>query len=206
VQVASGGNLQTGKDTLAWNQSQARAWDAICRHTALTALAQLRTAAIRAAITGAMNLPAAAAARENAAHAAGESTISADDLHFHLSGAPVPRPRRPALPAARCRSIGGGSRRRRRGRELTAAVRHGIASTAWVPKLFLMLAKTFDGGQPLRYHIELQRAVRERIERLELPTTSSLMELARPAVANRRELKYVNVSRTHAPTARRLRR
>ena len=51
--------FKTGKDTLGWDQSQARTWDAICRHTALTALAQLRTAAIRAALTGADVLPAA---------------------------------------------------------------------------------------------------------------------------------------------------
>ena len=42
--------FKTGKDALGWDQSQARTWDAICRHTALAALAQLRTAAIRAAL------------------------------------------------------------------------------------------------------------------------------------------------------------
>jgi len=57
--------LQTGKDILAWDQSQARTYDAICRHTALTALAQLRAAAVRAAITGAITLPAAPAACAN---------------------------------------------------------------------------------------------------------------------------------------------
>jgi SRSO17 transposase len=81
--------FKTGKDTLAWDQSQARTWEAICRHTALTALAQLRTAAIRAAISGAVNLP-AAAARTNTAHTDDQSTVNTDDLHFHLSGAPVP--------------------------------------------------------------------------------------------------------------------
>jgi len=39
--------FKTGKDVLGWDQSQARAWHAVCRHTALTALAQLRQAAIR---------------------------------------------------------------------------------------------------------------------------------------------------------------
>ena len=44
---------------------------------------------------------------------------------------------------------------------LIAAVRHGIASTAWVPRLFLMLVDLSD--------IISQMAVRGRIERLELP-------------------------------------
>ena len=59
--------FKTGKDALGWDQSQARTWDAICRHTALTALAQLRTAAVRAALTGTAVLPAAAAAGQNTA-------------------------------------------------------------------------------------------------------------------------------------------
>ena len=33
--------LKTGKDVLGWDQSQIRAFDGICRHTALAALAQL---------------------------------------------------------------------------------------------------------------------------------------------------------------------
>ena len=33
--------FRTGKDAFGWDQSQARTWDAINRHTALTALAQL---------------------------------------------------------------------------------------------------------------------------------------------------------------------
>jgi SRSO17 transposase len=82
--------FKTGKDTLGWDQSQARTWDAICRHTALTALAQLRTAAIRAAITGTAILPPAAAGRKSTAPTAGEDTVSPDDLQFYPGGAPVP--------------------------------------------------------------------------------------------------------------------
>src|SRR5207344_3223988 len=44
--------FKTGKDVFGWDQTQARTWDAINRHTALTALAQLRAAAIRNALTG----------------------------------------------------------------------------------------------------------------------------------------------------------
>src|SRR5260370_574332 len=54
--------FKTAKDTLGWDQSQVRTWDGICRHTALAALAQLRCAAIRNALTGAIQ-PAPADAR-----------------------------------------------------------------------------------------------------------------------------------------------
>ena len=40
--------FKTGKDALGWDQCQARTYHALCRHTALTALAQLPTAAIQA--------------------------------------------------------------------------------------------------------------------------------------------------------------
>jgi hypothetical protein len=67
----------------------ARTWDPICRHTALTALAQLRTAAIRAAITGTAILPPAATTRESTAPAAGQGTAIPGDLRFHPGDAPV---------------------------------------------------------------------------------------------------------------------
>jgi SRSO17 transposase len=82
--------FKTAKDTLGWDQSQARTYQAICRHTALTALAQLRTAAIRAALTGAAVLPAAAAGSGNTARTAIGSTVSADDLRIYTHGAPLP--------------------------------------------------------------------------------------------------------------------
>ena len=52
--------FKTGKDVHGWDQSQARLFEAICRHTALAALAQLRAAAIRGALDGSITLPAAA--------------------------------------------------------------------------------------------------------------------------------------------------
>jgi SRSO17 transposase len=82
--------FKTGKDALAWDQSQARAYDAICRHTALTALAQLRTAAVRAAITGAITLPAAPAACADTTAAASGNTASDSELQFCRGGAPLP--------------------------------------------------------------------------------------------------------------------
>jgi SRSO17 transposase len=43
--------FRTGKDAFGWDQSQARTWDALHRHTLLTALAQIRVIAIRNAMT-----------------------------------------------------------------------------------------------------------------------------------------------------------
>jgi len=83
--------FKTGKDTLGWDQSQARTYDAICKHTALTALAQLRTAAIRVAIsTG--TAAAGDGGREATASAdtASEEAISTTELQFYPGGAPLP--------------------------------------------------------------------------------------------------------------------
>jgi SRSO17 transposase len=43
--------FKAAKDALGWDQSQLRTYNGICRHTALTALAQLRAIAIRSALT-----------------------------------------------------------------------------------------------------------------------------------------------------------
>jgi hypothetical protein len=86
--------FKTGKDTLGWDTSQARTWDAICRHTALTALVQLRTAAIRAALTGTAAAPATgpdtAAAGQHTARSTDADADAAFDLQFYRYGAPVP--------------------------------------------------------------------------------------------------------------------
>jgi SRSO17 transposase len=82
--------FRTGKDALGWDQSQARTWDAINRHTALTALAQLRTAAIQAALAGAAALPEAAPAGQNAPAAVSEPAVSAADLQIYTGTAPLP--------------------------------------------------------------------------------------------------------------------
>ena len=82
--------FRTGKDALGWDQCQARTWDAICRHTALTALAQLRTAAIQAALAGAGVLPAAPPAARSAPAAVSEPAVSAADLLFCTGTAPLP--------------------------------------------------------------------------------------------------------------------
>jgi len=80
--------FKTGKDALGWDQSQARTWDAICRHTALTALAQLRTAAIQAALASA--LPAAPAVSQDAPCTPDQTTVNPADLQIYTGGAPLP--------------------------------------------------------------------------------------------------------------------
>ena len=91
---------------LGWDQCQACTWDAICRHTALSALAQLRGIAIRNALCGAIQpgtaLPDAAGLADSTglpgSHAGG---ITDADLQIPLGDAPVParagQPRPPRI-------------------------------------------------------------------------------------------------------------
>ena len=95
--------FKTAKDTLSWDQSQLRTYDGICRHTVLTALAQLRAASIRAAMISAATLPdIPGRAAATTAGIAGEDTAGTADLQFHSGGAPVPvkggQPCPPAIP------------------------------------------------------------------------------------------------------------
>src|SRR5208283_5731024 len=76
--------FRTGKDALGWDQSQARTWDAINRHTALTALAQLRTAALQAALASADVLPAAPAASQDTPGTPDETTVNPADLQIYI--------------------------------------------------------------------------------------------------------------------------
>ena len=82
--------FKTAKDTLGWDQSQARSCAGICRHTALTALAQLRAAAVRAAMTGAIALPDTPDTPARTATTAGQDTASTADLQIYPHGAPLP--------------------------------------------------------------------------------------------------------------------
>ena len=98
--------FKTGKDALAWDQSQARTYDAINRHTALTALAQLRTAAIQAALTGAdVHHPATIPAGQDTPAAGSETAVSAADLQIYTGDAPLParggQPCPPGIPPIR---------------------------------------------------------------------------------------------------------
>jgi SRSO17 transposase len=82
--------FKTGKDVLGWDQCQARTFDAICRHTALAALAQLRAAAIRNALCGTIQLPAAGEGDHASGHASRTDDITDADLQIPLGDAPVP--------------------------------------------------------------------------------------------------------------------
>jgi SRSO17 transposase len=82
--------FKTGKDLLGWDQCQARAWDAICRHTALSALAQLRGIAIRNAICGLIQLPAIPAVPGQATPTGSDDDADDAGLRIPLGDAPVP--------------------------------------------------------------------------------------------------------------------
>ena len=104
--------FKTGKDTLGWDQCQARAWDAVSRHTALAALAQLRQAAVRNHLCGDITLPGAPVgpSRDN-----GDDIGS--DLGIPLGDAPVPARSGQPCPAG------------------IAAIRLTIAETARIERL-----------------------------------------------------------------------
>ena len=83
--------FRTGKDAFGWDQSQARTWDALHRHTLLTALAQIRAITCRNTLTreneGGSPLPAAgpAPAAENA-----DDRVNDADLRIHPGATVVP--------------------------------------------------------------------------------------------------------------------
>jgi SRSO17 transposase len=85
--------FKTGKDVFGWDQSQARTWNGICRHTALAALAQLRAAAIRGALTDSIQLPnpeTTSPTTSECLSTPDDGLINHADLHIPLSDAPVP--------------------------------------------------------------------------------------------------------------------
>jgi SRSO17 transposase len=82
--------FRSGKDALGWDQCQARTYDAICRHTALTALAQARTAAVRSALAGAITLPAAGNPAPATRTEPPQDTPDPADLQIFTGDAPLP--------------------------------------------------------------------------------------------------------------------
>jgi len=96
--------FKTGKGVYGWDQCQASTWDGICRHTALSALAQLRAAAIRNALTGSITLPSAGGdIGHDTSAALDDGTVSDADLQIPLGDAAVPvcggQPRPPGIAA-----------------------------------------------------------------------------------------------------------
>jgi hypothetical protein len=93
--------FKTGKDTFGWDQSQTRSFNGICRHTTLAALAQLRCAAIRGALTSSLHLPDPdpVTSHTTSDEAIADHLISDADLQIPLGDAPVPhRGRTPCPP------------------------------------------------------------------------------------------------------------
>lgn len=96
--------FKTGKDTFGWDQSQTRTFNGICRHTALAALAQLRAAAIRGALTGTIQLPDTVNDRTPTSPTThDDDPVNDADLQIPLGDAPVPNrgatPRPPDIAA-----------------------------------------------------------------------------------------------------------
>ena len=83
--------FKTGKDVFGWDQSQARTWNGICRHTALAALAQLRAAVIRNTLSGSITLPGTVSGSgQDTSATMDDAGISGSDLQIPLGDAPVP--------------------------------------------------------------------------------------------------------------------
>ena len=139
--------FKTGKGVLGWDQSQARTWDGICRHTALAALARLREVAIRNGLCGDITPPPAPAAAGDHDGKAGddekkdddEKKISDADLLIPLRDAAVP-----ALPGQPCPpGIG--------------AVKLTIAETARLVRPARQYAAGLITGARLAFHLRWSR-------------------------------------------------
>lgn len=138
--------FKTGKDVLGWDQSQARTWDGICRHTALAALAQLRDVAIRNGLCGDITPPPAPTAGDDHDGKADDDEnkdddekISDADLLIPLGDAAVPvRPGQPCPPG-----IG--------------VIKLTIAETARLVRLARQYAAGLITGARLAFHLRWSR-------------------------------------------------
>ena len=82
--------FKTAKDVLGWDTSQVRTFGGICRHTVLTALAQLRQTAVRNALTSTVTLPDSPDEQRPGPVGAGHVTDGHADLRVPLGDAPLP--------------------------------------------------------------------------------------------------------------------
>jgi len=131
--------FKTGKDVLGWDQCQARTWDAVCRHTALAALAQLRQAAIRNHLCSDITLPDAPAGPGHGGGGNGQDDISGADVRIPLGDAPVPaRGGQPCPPRI-------------------AAIRLTIAETARLERLARQHAAGLITRARLAFHLRWSR-------------------------------------------------
>ena len=126
--------FKTGKDVLGWDQCQARAWDAVRRHTALAAVAQLRQAAVRNHLCGDITLPPAPGASSDYGRR-DDGDVSGSDLGIPLGDAPVPaRGGQPCPPGI-------------------AAIRLTIAETARIERLARQHAAGLITRARLAFHL-----------------------------------------------------
>ncbi len=141
--------FKAGKDVHGWDQCQARGFEAICRHSALTALAQLRHAAIRNALCGDIIVTASSQDEEEKKEEEEEEKKkkkkaeleqeSAAELGIPLGDAPVPS--RPGQP---CPSG-------------IAAIKLTIAETARLASLARQHAAGLISDARLAFHLRWSR-------------------------------------------------
>jgi SRSO17 transposase len=154
--------FKTGKDILGWDQCQARTWDAICRHTALAALAQLRQAAVRNHLCGDITLPGAPARPGRDDGPSGQDDSRGGGLHIPLGDAPVPvRPGQPCPPR-----IG--------------AIKLTIAETARIEQLARHYAAGLITRARLAFHLRWSRWRRRHQARARWHHYSTRLQAAAP--------------------------
>ena len=78
------------RTAFGWDQTQALTWDALNRHTALTALAQLRAIAVQSSLSGAVVLPPAPESVPDSRRDPQPPAVTVADLRFSTADAPVP--------------------------------------------------------------------------------------------------------------------
>jgi SRSO17 transposase len=84
-------SFKSGKDAFGWDQSQVRKWDALNRHTLLTALAQIRTIALRNDLTSQNDEDDPVPVPEQAPAAnPGDDHVTRADLRIHPGAVVVP--------------------------------------------------------------------------------------------------------------------
>jgi len=167
--------FKAGKDICGWDQCQARGFEAICRHSALTALAQLRHAAIRNALCGDITMTASSHQEEEEEEEAEQEQESAADLGIPLGDAPVPsRPGQPCPPGI-------------------AAIKLTIAETARLARLARQHAAGLISDARLAFHLRWSRWRRRHQARARWHHYSARLAAAATMTnANRKEVTLCN--------------
>ena len=147
--MASRNNVQNGEGRPRLGSVPGPDLGRALRHTALTALAQLRTAAVQAALAGADVLPAAPPAARNAPAAVSEPAARAADLLFYTGTAPLPpaaaSPARPASPRSGCPP----PRPPASSTSPATGKRHHQPRPPGIPAPLVSMAQTASGPRPL---------------------------------------------------------